>query len=245
MNGQSGGTGELVRRLADLGRELDYPPAPDLLGAVAERLERRPRRRLRLAVALAALAAALFAVVLASSPRARSSFLELFRIGGATISRVEELPRGGARAGIAPGAPMTLARAQRSVAFRIRLPASSAGRQVREVLLDPRGGGIVSVVWCCRPVLVLSQFAGEIAPFFQKLLGPAARVEQVRVGGKPGYWITGGQHAVLFQARGGAMLDYSVRVAGNTLMWVDGEVTLRLEGRLTKAEALELAASVR
>lgn len=237
---------ELELRLAELGRELDYPATPNLVGGLQGRLaEHRPRRRLRLALALALAVAALFAVVLAASPRARSSFLELFRIGGATISRVEELPRGGARAGIAPGRPVMLASAQRSVGFRIRLPQASPGRQVREVLLDPRGGGIVSIVWCCRPVLVLSQFAGDATTFIRKFVPSSTTLEPVQVGGKPGYWIAGGPHTVFFQAPDGAVQDYTVRVAGNTLMWVDGEVTLRLEGRLTRAEALALARSVR
>jgi hypothetical protein len=33
------------------------------------------------------------------------------------------------------------------------------------------------------------------------------------------------------------------RLAGKTLLWQDGEVTLRLEGDLSKAEALRIARS--
>lgn len=37
----------------------------------------------------------------------------------------------------------------------------------------------------------------------------------------------------------------TLRLAGSTLLWTHGEQTLRLEGQLSKAEALRVAASMR
>ena len=62
-------------------------------------------------------------------------------------------------------------------------------------------------------------------------------VEPVAVNGGPGLWVPGG-HLVFEVGR-------QPRLAGNTLLWEQGGLTLRLEGRLTKARALEIAASVR
>ena len=237
---------ELETRLRTLGPDVDYPETPDLLAAVEDRLAVRPRRRrgLRLAVALAVLAASLGAV-LAASPGARSAFLELFHLSGATIARVDALPRAEALPDWAPGIPMPLADAQRRVGFRIRLPHTTGDKQVRNVLLDEQGGGVVSVVWCCKPTLVLTQFAGAAVPYLQKLASPETAIQAVEVDGKPGYWIADGPHVVLFRAQDGSFHDYELRVAGNVLLWVDGDVTLRLEGQLTRDEAIELASAVR
>ena len=82
---------ELERRLQELGGEIAYPATPRFdLG-----FERRPAqvRRLRpLAVGLAVLLAVL-AGVLAFSPGARSAFLEIFHLKGATVELVETLPQ--------------------------------------------------------------------------------------------------------------------------------------------------------
>ena len=50
-----------------------------------------------------------------------------------------------------------------------------------------------------------------------------------------GLWIAGEQHVVYW-------LEAPPRLAGNVLLWEDGGVTYRIEGkRLTKERALELA----
>ncbi len=236
---------ELEHLLSALAAEIDYPEVPDLATTVEARIAqpRRPRRRRRALLALALLLAVL-AGVLAVSPGARSAFLELFRIRGATVSRVEQLPRAGARPRLAPGRPVSLAEAQRLVGFRLRVPHLSADRPVREVLLD-EDGGVVSLVWCCAPTLLLTQFRGDVMPYVQKVVSQSSSVEPVEVRGRRGLWIEGGPHAVFFRARDGVFRSYPVEVEGNVLLWVDGDVTLRLEGRLPRAEALEIAASVR
>jgi hypothetical protein len=72
----------------------------------------------------------------------------------------------------------------------------------------------------------------------KKVAGSQSGVEWVTVNGESGLWISGGEH-VLFGP--GA----PPRLAGNTLLWQRGELTLRLEGKhLTKPAALRLAASI-
>ena len=82
---------ELELRLSALGDEIAWPETPRFELAFDRR--RRPhvrgcaRSRSRFAVLLAVLAG-----VLALSPGARSAFLEIFHIRGATVERVETLP---------------------------------------------------------------------------------------------------------------------------------------------------------
>jgi hypothetical protein len=70
-------------------------------------------------------------------------------------------------------------------------------------------------------------------------------VERARRGEADAFALLVRPHVVLFRAADGTFHDYELRVTGNVLLWVDAGVTLRLEGELTKAEALALAASVR
>ena len=76
----------LEQRLQQLGRELAFPPEPEL--DVAARAAGRPFpwRWAALAAAVVALAAA------AAVPQARTSILRFFHLRGATIERVETLP---------------------------------------------------------------------------------------------------------------------------------------------------------
>ena len=63
------------------------------------------------------------------------------------------------------------------------------------------------------------------------------RVERVEVDGEPGIWVEG-RH-VVFEPFG------LPRLSGNVLLWEQEGLTLRLEGRFTKEQALDLARSVR
>jgi hypothetical protein len=57
-------------------------------------------------------------------------------------------------------------------------------------------------------------------------------------------WIRGAPHVVMFRTRSGRVQDFTTRLAGNVLVWTRGDLTLRLEGELTKKRALELARSI-
>ena len=65
----------------------------------------------------------------------------------------------------------------------------------------------------------------------------AARIEPAEVNGQQGIWLTGAPHLFVFPGA-------PPRLAGNVLIWQRGGLTLRLEGRLTKAQAVELAQGV-
>ena len=229
---------ELERRLQDVGREIAYPATPrfDL------QLERRParpgfRRPLALAVAIVIVA---LAGVLALSPGARSAFLEIFRIEGATVQRVETLPD---------------VRAQR-IDFGERVSRETAERRAGFELLDVgsepdaifiRPDGLASVVYGDpdEPRLVLSQARGAIYDgFVKKTGGRGTIVRNVMVGGEPGLFVDGPDHFVMFLDENGLISDEPTYLAGTVLLWNRDGLLLRLEGDLSQAEALELAESV-
>ena len=70
-------------------------------------------------------------------------------------------------------------------------------------------------------------------------------VEQVTVGGEPGYWFSGEPHFFAYRDAAGTLREEQTRLAGNTLIWQRGDLTLRLEGELPKEEAIRIAESMR
>ena len=96
-----------------------------------------------------------------------------------------------------------------------------------------------------RPRLVLSQLRGSVYEGFVKKAGQAGTfVEEVTVDGEPGLYVSGDEHFVMFRTADGEITDERTYLAGTVLLWNRGDLLLRLEGDLTRAQALELAESV-
>ena len=75
---------------------------------------------------------------------------------------------------------------------------------------------------------------------FAKLTRIGTDVREVDVNGRPGFWISGGEHLFFTYDRDGSRQEQ--RLAGNTLVWQDGDEIVRIEGiQLTLAEALRIA----
>ena len=93
---------------------------------------------------------------------------------------------------------------------------------------------------------LLSQFPGRTHPeLIRKLAGPGTTIERVRVDGEPGYWLGGDVHSLIYEDPSGDIRESPMRLAGPTLVWRRGELTLRLEADVTKSRALAIARSVR
>ncbi len=229
----------LEQQLAALRNELAWPDTPTF----ALELAPAPSRSRRLRPLVVALAVALVAAtgVLAFSPGARSAFLELFRLDGATVIRLEELPQVEL---VAPdlGVRVSLAEAERRVGFEVlELPGLGEPDAVHV-----RENRVVSLVWGPdeRPRLVLSQLDGAVYHGFEKkVAGSGTRVEDVTVGGERGLFVSGDEHFVLW-LEDGAVQDGRTWLAGNVLLWNRGPLLLRLEADVSRDEAVALAESV-
>jgi hypothetical protein len=228
---------ELERALVALGRELDFPPEPDLVGAVRARLERPSRRRL-LTVAVAVLVVA-FGIAMAV-PQARSAILRFFDIGAVRVERVETLPPAEERplaAGLGP--PLSRRAAEARASLEIVLPDFESAPPQRyyvrpgliATLLDYRG----------EPVL-LAEMRDDQVNVAKKFASPATTIEPAQVG-EFGLWIEGGRHVLRWHF-GGQQRRIERRLAGNVLLWLSGNLTFRLEGDLDKGQMLELAREI-
>jgi hypothetical protein len=261
----------LERELARLGEELTWPATPDLAAAVAARIGaeppgveasgaggvapagERPWRRWAAGVwprptapraatlALAALIAVLVvAGTLAAAPGVRARIGHWLGIGAVRVERVERLPATGPGRDLGLGRRTTLAGARRVA--RARVPAVAALGPPDAVYADPRAGS-ASLVWRPRPGLpvassgvgaLLTVLPGGDVQLVKKLLGAGTSVTSVDVNGGLGVFIAGEPHVVVPPNR----------LAGNTLLWVRGETTYRLETALGRRAALRLARSV-
>ena len=231
--------GNLERSLLALGRELELPPEPDLAPAVRARLvRRRPFPWRPVAGAFAAVALAVAAAL--AVPQARSALLRWFHLGGATVIRVESLPRAVERSQAGGlGKPLPLAEAERRVGFHLLLPPFKGDPPARAFVV---GRSLATVVIRAHGVRVLlSEFPSLAGGEVKKLVADgAAVVEPVTVRGRRGLWVEG-SHTFSYFDRETGYRERPVRIRTNVLLWVRGGLTLRLEGALTKAQALALA----
>src|SRR5919201_3163152 len=144
---------ELEQALVGLGRELEWPPTPDLVARVAQRLEPRRRPLVPRRALVLALAALLLGIAVAFAvPPARTAILHFFGIGKVTIERVETLPPAQERplAGDL-GRPESVAQARRELGFEPLLPRV-AGGEIETVYV--RDGFLSFIVRAPGPVLV-------------------------------------------------------------------------------------------
>ena len=228
---------ELELRLTALRDEVAWPDTPAFeLAFDAGRARRLPVRPLALgfAILLAALAG-----VLALSPGARSAFLEIFHLKGATVERVERLPEVEVQT-IDFGDEVSREEAERRVGFELVDLGEPDSVFVRD-------GRMASLVYGSveKPRLVLSELRGAVWEGFIKKVGSSGtRIDQVTVDGERGLFISGEEHFVMFLGPDSAITDERTFLAGTVLLWNRGDLLLRLEGDLTRAEALELARSV-
>ena len=155
------------------------------------------------------------------------------------------------------GRRVPLRQARQRVGYRVlvpTLPELGSPDQVYWREFPP--GGQISLIYRSRPGIpradttgagvLFTEFRGSVEPFyFEKVLGPDTKLEKVRVNGGRGYWIEGKPYTLVYEDRTGKPLNENTRLAGNTLLWEQGDLTLRIEGALSKEKAMKIAGSVR
>jgi hypothetical protein len=235
---------DLERELRALRAEVDWPPTPDLAGAVVARLPERPARaprhrraglrprlpRRRLALALAA-ALLLIPSAAMALPGPRHAILDAL---GLRHVAVERRPRVPAAHDPRLGDRTTLAGAARAAGATPLLPAA-LGRPDRVYVV----GQIVTVLYD-REHLLLAQAGGRLhTDILEKVISVDDRIRRVRVAGRPGVWLPG-RHAYQWTDQTGGLVR-----SGSALVWERAGRVLRLEGSRSLRDALRIAASVR
>ena len=66
---------------------------------------------------------------------------------------------------------------------------------------------------------------------YVKLVESGVQITQVDVDGQLGYWITGEPHVLMYRDADGEVSE--ARLAGDTLVWQDGDVIRRIEGDIS------------
>lgn len=223
----------LELELRGLASFVELPPERDLAPAVRARLGARRTypRRLVLALGLLVLAIAVaFAV-----PPARSTILRWLGFRNVRIERVDKLPDASVRGTLALGPQTSLAHARDLVPYRILTSRLLGPPDEVHVL-----GEQVTFVYGRR--LTVIEVRGR---FIGKMVGPGTRIDSAPVNGEPGFWISGRPHIFTYMDAKNQFRKTGYRLAGNTLVWQHGELTLRIEGKLARTEALKLARSFR
>jgi hypothetical protein len=215
------------------------------------------RRSLLIAVALLLVAATVAAAIGLGLPGIRILF------GPPPVATPSStVPPSGPAASLEPGATLGLGErvdvdvvAQRAT-FPIRFPTDPLAGKPDTAWIDPTKAGQVTLVWRTRPDLpatfdprigmLLGQFNGLLDPgMITKFIDSATGVERVRVGGNPGYWISGDPHFFFYETADGRVVDDSRRWVGDTLLWTEGGLTYRLETALGRETAIRIAESLR
>lgn len=230
---------ELERALVAVGRELELPPQPDLVAAVRARLERRRMFGWRAVAFAAAVVVVAFGIAMAVPP-ARSAILRFFHIGAVTVEQVDTLPPARQRplaAGLGP--PLARHPAELRAHLPIKLPDLEGPKPTR-YYAQP---GLIATLLSYRgtPILLAEMRDDQVA-LFKKFASPSSTVEPVDLG-RGGLWVEG-NHVLTWQFGLADTRQIKTRLAGNVLIWVAGNTTYRLEGKLGKSQMLELARQI-
>lgn len=255
----------LERRLTELGPRLAFPGSVDLRAGVRQAIAARtkPSRSskifqsplLRAAVAFAVLVA----LTLVVSPPARRAVADLIGLRGVDI-RISPPPSGTPRhASIEQldlGRLTSVEEASALAGFDVLLIEDDGLGAADSVHFSPGSGAKVSFLYRPRagvpqttnPAvgLLFTQFRATVeGGFIQKSAGSGTRVEPVTVNGGRGYWIEGTPHFFAYRDASGRIREETLRLAGNTLLWEQNGLTLRIESALPKSDVMRIAASVR
>lgn len=255
---------ELEEQLAALGRVLDWPATPRLGAVVRARIATVETRRswFQSRWALAAAAAVLVLGALLAYPTTRDAIAGWINVH-TRIERVPQLstptprPPGSLGKRLGLGGETTLNDAQNKVAWHVLVPASLGRPDEVYLQATPDGPplGEVTLVYSTRAgiatsgqtgvAVLITEARGAVdANFFGKMIGPGTSLEDVTVAGHAGYWISGAPNVFFFVDANGNIRNETVRLATNTLLIDYGGTVVRIEGNLTRAQALEIAASL-
>ena len=235
----------LEAELRDLGTVLSWPEPKDVAPGVSQRLRsgRRGWSSRKWTLAAAALVLLLAVGSLSALPDVRRAVAEWLGLPGVRIERVEggrDLPSPAVTPEL--GSRVSVAEAAAAVSFDLVGPPRIRGL---ETYLDGDAVTFVRRAPNGDIELLVTQFDGTLdRELVGKVLPRGSRLRGVVIGGRQGYWIAGDPHTVLYVDPFGEIRENTVRLAGNTLLWQTGRLTLRLEGAADLRRALLIARSL-
>jgi hypothetical protein len=188
-------------------------------------------------IAVTVLVVALGAALLV--PPARTAILDWLGLRNVSVVRVDDLPAARPLSPLDLGRELTLSDAKSQAPWLV----APDEKPDHVYVSDSIPGGRVTLLWGtpAHVRLLLTETTGRA--YIQKVVQGDMRVEAVDIG-EGGAWFQG-QHVVMFQDGEGTFHEGRARLAERTLAWQLGDITLRLEGRISKDEALRIARSVR
>lgn len=253
---------ELAAALKALGERLEYPETPDLASAVRQELDSRTAPRSGLLDFprpwLAAAAVLILLVVGAALiySGSRTAVADWFDIPGFTLVADDPDDQPALGEPLDLGEQISLDEARAAVDFEIMTPEHDLLGEPDEVYLDQNPvGGAVSFVYHGDDDLpaaeetgvgaLLTQFQGELNPgLYAKQVPNGVTVERLSINNAEALWISGPPHTVSFVDADGDLIEDTLRFAGNTLIWQDGDLTLRLESALDRETTIAIAATL-
>jgi len=236
----------LEAELRDLGPVLSWPEPKDVAPEVSQRLRAgRPGWSSgKWTLVAAALVLLLAAGSLSALPNVRRAVADWLGLPGVRVERVEsgqDLPSPAVTPEL--GSRVSLAEAAAAVPFDLVEPPRIRGL---EIYLDGDAVTFVRRAPSGDIELLITQFEGTLdRELVEKVLPPGSRLRSVVIGGRQGYWIAGDPHTVLYVDPFGEIRENTVRLAGNTLLWQRGRLTLRLEEGADLRRALFIARSLK
>ncbi len=240
---------ELEPALGELARAIDYPATPDVVGAVRSELRANPApspsksaRRRFAAIAVGALLAT-GGVAVAAVPDLREAALDLIDLRGETIESTTAPAPDPPRSEPDLGRAVTLEEARAELGFDPVLPDIGAPDEL--FVRSEVPGGELAASYRDGELLV-TQFRGDVLPYYAKKIVPmATRVSELRVEGDEAVWIAGAPHFFAYMAPDGSVRENRTRVAENVLVLERGRLLVRIEGELTRTQAIRLARTLR
>jgi hypothetical protein len=251
---------ELEDQLTALAGSIGWPATPQFRVVIP--VQRRAGWAWARPLALAAAAVIVVAAALLAFPPSRDAVANWLNLHTVihrvqTVPTPSPLPSGtvGQRLGL--GAPVTRGQAQSKVGWKIAVPSSLGAPDEVYYQAPPTGPsqGEVSLVYTSATGINVSGTTGVSVliteargkteeGFFGKMLGNDATYEVVSVGSHSGYWISGKPHDFAYTDADGNFRFETMRLATNTLIFDDNGTIVRIEGDMTKDQALQIAASM-
>jgi hypothetical protein len=230
---------------------LDAAGSPAQVSSLAERRSTAKRWWL---VAAAAVTLALASAL--AMPESRTTVAGWLGLDGVRFISSDEAaapPVGGT---LELGDSTELEAAASELEFAPLIPTDAEIGEPDEVYISDRAvGGMLALVYRAEDGLpesgntgaglLLTQFQGALNPgVMTKGIGAGTLIEEVEVAGERGIWIEGDAHLFFYTDPSGAVVNEDLRLAGNTLLWETGGLTLRLEGELPREEMRRIAESL-